>query len=153
MKLMKLPMSEKNLAQFIINNGHTYTPALLPADIERGKVGDCFDWCALQASKNKQYKYVEGLASTPDDPEFYTLHAWLTDGDKAFDPTWQAFDNDGVQHPVPSHYFGIEIDIYDVHRFMKATGYKSLLANGHRAPELWHDIMGRTIGRMGIIKQ
>lgn len=145
-------MTDKQIAQFVINNGKTYKPAILPADIDRGNPGDCFDWVALQVTRHPEYKYVEGLANTPNDPSYYTLHAWLTDGEHAFDPTWMATDGDGVERAVPAHYIGIEIDINDVIRFLKVTGYKSLIANGHRAPELWHDIMGRTIGKMGLLK-
>lgn len=130
---MKIPKKDVKL---IITRGKTYKPALLPLNIERGKLSECFDWCALQAMKHPEYSYVEGLASNPEDPENYILHAWLTDGVHAYDPTWQA--TKGIdEKPVPSHYIGIEMPTLKVLMFMQATGYQGVIANRWRAPKLW----------------
>lgn len=121
----------------ILSKGKQYTPALLPADIPRGKLHDCFDHCAIAAAKNfRKYKYVEGLARHPLKPEEWILHAWLTDGTHAFDPTWQCFDQDKVEQPVPTIYIGLEIDLLALANFMKVTGYKSIFANAWRNPAL-----------------
>jgi SAM-dependent methyltransferase len=123
--------------QLILNHGKTYKTALLPADIERGPLGKCFDWCALQAARHRQYRYVEGLASNPQEEDDWVLHAWLTDGKQAFDPTWAAEDKrTKKQFPVPASYVGIEMDIISVARFMSKTGYQSVLGNYWRNPEL-----------------
>lgn len=114
----------------------TYTPALLPGRIKRGPVGMCFDICALTCMRQREFTYVEGLATDPSDPDNVILHAWVTDGVHAFDPTWDAIDDDGLHHPVPSLYQGIEMDIMLVAKFMKTTGYQCVIANHHRAPEL-----------------
>lgn len=130
--------------------GKEYTSAVLPADIKRGPPTKCFDWCALQAalfSKNRKdgkYRYVEGFAADPETGH-WILHAWLTDGEHAFDPTWLAFyDSDNKEAPLPTYYYGIEIPITSVWRFMKKTGYQSLLGNRWRDPELVDTILERT---------
>lgn len=122
--------------------GKKYKPAILPADIKRGKLGMCFDWCALQTAElNPKYRYVEGIASSPEDNNQWILHAWMTDGVHAFDPTWSATqDFSGKEVPMPSEYIGIEFNIFQVFNFMKLTGYQGLLANRWRAPEFWDSI-------------
>lgn len=133
---MSVPVS---LKKFIKSNGKIYEPAYLPEEIPRGMVGNCFDWCIIQALRSNLI-YVEGLASDPHNPNHYILHAWLTDPDGryALDPTWGVRDdNTGEIHPLPIKYIGIEFDSLAVARFMKATGYQGLIANRWRAPELF----------------
>lgn len=127
--------------------GQEFTPALLPADIPRGPVGTCFDWNALQCARlYPKYQYVEGIATNPEDPKKWVLHAWLTDGENAFDPTWMATrDADGKEFPVPSRYIGIIMPIHDVATFMRMTEYQGVLANRHRAPEIVKNILGVSI--------
>lgn len=134
-------LSDRKIAKIVVDNGQFYKPAVLPSDIPRGMPGQCFDWCALQAVKNRKYSYVEGLATDPDDQSSWILHAWLTDGVHAFDPTWGAFDDDGVEHPVPAQYLGFEMDTVKVAKFMKATGYQGIIANSWRNQELFKEIM------------
>lgn len=131
----------------VTKNGKQYIPALLPEDIERGRPGDCFDHCAVQVYKNRHYKYVEGIASNPEDPEEFIYHAWITDGTHAFDPTWQANDDSFKEHPIPSTYIGIEVEILELVRFLTKVGYKGILANHWRNPELFEDIMKVTVKR------
>lgn len=131
---------------FLEEHGRQYEPALLPDDIIRGETGKCFDWCALQASRlNPKYQYVEGIALDPElakqDKERWILHAWLTDGEHVFDPTWQALDDDGTEHPVPSIYIGIPMSIHAVATFMRMTGYQGVLGNRWRLPSIVEDMM------------
>lgn len=135
-----------NTEKIIEKYGRKYKPAVLPDDIERGVQGICFDWCALQAAKNRKYTYVEGIALDPDlarqGIKRWILHAWLTDGKRAYDPTWNAIrDADGKEVPIPTIYIGIPMTIQSVHLFMSMTGYQGLLANRWRLPELVDDIL------------
>lgn len=135
-------MTDRQIANFVLKYGKQYTPAVLPADIQRGEPGKCFDWCAATAAKsyrfqNGRYRYVEGIASIPGEPENFTNHAWLTDGIHAFDPTWMSTDKDDVEHPVPSYYIGVEMDILDVGEFMVTTEYQGIMYNSWRSPEIW----------------
>jgi hypothetical protein len=114
--------------------GKEYKPALLPPDLRRGRVGWCFDDSIIQLTDEKlrqKYRYVEGIArSTPDEP--LTLHAWLTDGIHAYDPTWWAFGLQNEPRVVPGFYLGIEMPALDVMRFMSATTYQGVISNGWR---------------------
>lgn len=118
--------------------GKEYIPALLPADLKRGRVGWCFDDSIIQLTDprlRQKYRYVEGLArSTPDEP--LVLHAWLTDGVHAFDPTWWAFGIFKEPRVVPGYYVGIEMPAMDVMRFMSATTYQGVIGNGYRNKKL-----------------
>jgi hypothetical protein len=137
-------MTEDSIAiKLVLDNGKSYKTAMLPADIEQGPLGQCFDWCALQAVQHRNYRYVEGVASDPTDPDNWILHAWLTDGEHAFDPTWYAESTeDAVRRPVPSDYIGIEMDILDVAAFMRVTGYQGILGNYWRNTKLADECLG-----------
>lgn len=121
------------LILFFMKHGKQYTPALLPADIKRGAVGTCFDTSAVNALDRK-YRYVEGIAMSPRSYD-WILHAWLTDGERAYDPTWRALNAQGEEVPVPSAYVGVELEIEAVAGFMLSTEYASVLANAWRDPE------------------
>ena len=127
-------MDEQKIAEYIFNNGKQYKPALCPPDVMRGGVGDCFDTCLANAVF-QGFGYVEGLAKHPKKDE-WILHAWLTDGEHAFDPTWRAFTDDNEEKPVPTFYVGIELDVQKVVDFVHATGYKSVIANFERNAEV-----------------
>ena len=87
----------------------------------------------VQTARNfPKYWYVEGLASDPDNPDVPILHAWLTDGEYAFDPTWAAITQKGEHRPVPVTYWGIIMPFYPVQDFMKITGYQCVLNNAWR---------------------
>lgn len=114
-----------------------YISAPLPDDIEFGPLGNCFDWCAVQAALQfPKYRYVEGLARVQGEQE-WTLHAWLSDGIHAFDPTWYTLFK-GLHSRVapPVKYLGVELDFISVARFIKRTGYQSVLCNYWRNPKL-----------------
>jgi len=87
--------------------------------------------------RNPKYQYVEGVAKVihPKKKLDWILHAWLTDGVHAYDPTWLAEAED-QEHPMPAYYVGIAMPIRSVMEFVSATGYKSVLANYYRNPEL-----------------
>ncbi len=148
-----MPRRKKRLAEhngFIMSllskYGREYRRAVLPKDINRGPTGKCFDWCALQAAAHHKqggkYRYVEGIASDPERPGEWILHAWLTDGIHAFDPTWAAIhDVTGKEVPIPARYIGIEMPILKVARFMNITGYQSAIGNHWRAPGPFEDIL------------
>lgn len=140
--MMKAQVSSK-IEDLIERLGKSYEPALLPKDIRRGRLGNCFDECALASMNSRgQYRYVEGVAIAAMDNK-PVLHAWLTDGKKAFDPTWRATDKTTDKDVAfPGVYFGIEMDIRLVMQFMLETGYQGVLANGHRSPQLIEKILG-----------
>lgn len=140
---MPKALLDNDTMQLIHKLGREYKPALLPADVTRGRVGWCFDDCAIRALQSKgKYRYVEGLAVTVRSPE-PRLHAWLTDGENAFDPTWMAMKDDtGEEFPIPGAYLGIEMPIELVAKFMVDTGYQGVLANRHRLPALVEEILG-----------
>lgn len=129
----------------VVKNGKIYESAVLPKYIKRGDPGNCFDWCAALATKHKHLQYVEGYATDPSDRDRWVHHAWLTDGTHAFDPTWQVTDDEGVEHPVPSHYFGVQFLTKDVALFITTTGYRSIFMQRWRAPELFNEILERAI--------
>lgn len=120
-----------NDVEYIIKNGKRYKPDLCPQEIERGRVGDCFDMCILNAMRIPQLRYVEGLAKNPLTGD-WILHAWLTNGTHAFDPTWLAYTNDGEEKVIPTEYVGIEMNTKLVMQFMLDTRYKGIIANAWR---------------------
>lgn len=123
-------------------HGKKYIPAMLPPEIERGRVGDCFDWTLIQAHLNPKYKYVEGIAKRLNKDE-WVLHAWLTDGVHAFDCTWGVQFNQGGQvYPLPTEYIGVEIDTKGTADFYRATEYKSVLWNGWRDEQRSEKLLG-----------
>lgn len=128
-------MDDQQIAEYILKNGKQYKPALCPAFITRGKVGDCFDICLLNAL-HSELRYVEGIAKHPKKEHEWILHAWLTDGVHAYDPTWRAETADKTEIPVPTFYVGIEMDTEGVARFVQATKYKSVIANAEKNREL-----------------
>lgn len=136
---------DRTTKKIVLIMGKEYEPALLPADIPRGKEGNCFDWCALQTAKLfPKYQYVEGITTNPEHPDEWVLHAWMTDGTHAFDPTWNAIqDYSGKEVPMPSAYCGIAFNMRDVRDFMTETGYQGILANRARDIELWKRIKKR----------
>lgn len=126
---------------WFLENGNNYTPRALPADIDRGEVGTCFDWCVVSAlHSNGKYRYVEGVARRTDIPnDYWRLHAWMTPADtdgSAFDPTWGMRNETGIVNIAPPfQYKGIVMDIKAVSKFMLKTEYAGVLANAHRAPK------------------
>ncbi len=86
---------------------------------------------------------MEGFAYASSLKKF-VLHAWLTDGEFAFDPTWKAFDKETGKEvaPTPVNYIGIEMDIKLVAEFMLETGYQGIFANGWRSDALAREILG-----------
>lgn len=139
---------EEWISRTIERLGRPYKPAVLPADLKVGKLGDCFDSAAVQAAMSKgKYIYVEGAAQDPQKPDDFILHAWLTDanGKYAYDPTWRAEDKITQElKPLPIIYIGIPIDIYDVREWLNATEYKSILGNAWRNPKLAKKILERS---------
>lgn len=119
------------IINFLEQHGKRYKPALCPEFIERGKVGECYEMSLAMAYINKQVRYVEGIAVAPDTKE-WILHAWVTDGEHAYDPTWRAFNGDKHEVPVPTVYIGIELDTDLSLEFFVSTGYKGIFANYKR---------------------
>jgi hypothetical protein len=126
-----------------------YDPALLPGDIKRGDVGTCFDTCIIAALECGHYDYVEGYARVYNGD--WHLHAWLTDGVTAYDPTWQATDPDGNDMPVPAEYFGMAMNYRLVAEFMRVTEYQSILTNHWRDPVIAEKIF-RTAKRSAALR-
>lgn len=145
-------MTDPQIIETLMRIGKTYQPALLPEGIERGRVGKCFDTCMMAAMRNRNLRYVEGIAMTVAGRDMldklkgkWILHSWLTDGEKAYDPTWLAKDPHGNEVPMPTAYIGIEMDIKDVAAFVSNTEYAGVIANRHRNPELAKAAIGMEI--------
>ena len=137
--------NDKRFAEFIFKNGKQYKPAALPKEIAPGPLGKCFDVCAMAAASLRHYRdgkmveryqYVEGLARDPMNLSRWLTHAWLTDGEHAFDPTWKAIRPDGEVLPILTEYVGIAIPLEKLTRFIVATEYASVVSNSWRNPEL-----------------
>lgn len=127
-------------------HGKLFNAAPLPADIIPGRLGFCFDDCIMRAiNSDGKYQYVEGIASDPENQR-WILHAWLTDGINAFDPTWGYQDpkTGKAIHtlPMPSAYIGIAMPTDKVVAFMRKTTYQGVIANRHRAPLLAKELIG-----------
>lgn len=123
------------IKEYVFKNGKEYkVPARFPADIMRGRTGDCFDTAMLNAAYHPHYRYVEGYAQHPTFKGIWILHAWVTDGEHVFDPTWHVRAG-GLSFPVKVRYVGIEIDMKKlIKEFVGKTEYKAILANS------WRDI-------------
>lgn len=119
---------------FIFKNGKRYIPAKLPKGLSRMQFRRCFDNCASVAISG-DLDYVEGLVRDPRNPDRWVLHAWLTDGVHAYDPTWGQISPVGFL-PILTDYIGIEIRIRPLATFMLKTEYASVFANAWRDPEL-----------------
>lgn len=119
------------ILNYLETYGKHYKPAICPGFIKHGKVGECYDTSLAMAYINKQVRYCEGIALRPDTKE-WVLHAWVTDGEYAYDPTWRAFDNEKHEVPIPTTYIGIEIETDLALDFFVSTGYKGILANYKR---------------------
>ncbi len=137
-------MTTDEVLKFVLERGKRYKPAVLPEGMRRGKLGRCFDNAMMAAMDRRDLTYVEGVAMTihPKTRGKWILHAWLTDGEHAFDPTWYAIDDDKKEVPMPTVYFGVEMGVKDVAQFMMETEYAGVFANAHRAPELFEQIVG-----------
>lgn len=128
-------MHDENFTKFIFEKGKKYYPGALPEGVKRGPTGQCFDVSLWNAIRNPGLRYVEGLARDPRKPDRWVLHAWLTDGETAFDPTWRQETPFGSL-PILTDYIGVEIDTKKIGRFVLATEYKSVFSNGWREPAI-----------------
>lgn len=133
----------EQLAIRLLEIGKHYEPALLPKGIKRWPIGRCFDACLMTALEHPELRYVEGVAmcyvkgrNRKKLRGQWILHAWLTDGEHAYDPTWKALDPEGNEQPMPAVYIGVEMDARAVADFCVETEYAGVIANRHRAPEL-----------------
>lgn len=131
-------MKRSFLDNFVHHKGRRFIAMALPKDLERGKIGDCFDHCMVAAMhSNGKYFYCEGKAHVNGT---WIHHAWLTDKDGllAYDPTWYATDNKtGEEVPMKMvHYIGAVLDLHYVMEFVARTEYKSPLANADKDMDL-----------------
>ena len=137
----------KEEIELVMKHGKRYKPAVLPDDIPRGRLGWCFDdsmkACILT---NEKYRYVEGLAkATPADK--WMLHAWMTDGENAFDPTWYGIGQAEAKGIQLSTYIGIEMPLLAVMLFVKATKYQGVIPNRHMYPHTLETVIAATKGQ------
>lgn len=142
-------MTDQELINRILLQGRQYQSALLPKGVTRGPIGKCFDITLLNAMHNRSLRYVEGVAMTYAGTDKlaklkgrWILHAWLTDGTHAFDPTWRALDPQGNEVAMPTAYVGIEMDTMAVAHFVLTTKYSGVLANADKNPELAREAVG-----------
>ncbi len=117
--------------------GKHFYGSILPKEIPRGEIGDCFDHCLAIAKTFSKYKYVEGLALVN---KKWIYHAWLTEEGQeqlALDPTWYAVNKQGERVPLEMiQYIGVKMDTELVMEFVLKTGYKAVLKNYYRDKEL-----------------
>lgn len=126
-------------------HGIEYVPAVLPKDLWRGKLGHCFDNAFLQAVRNPKYRYVEGITTVYNHGKITTaVHAWLTDGLYAYDPTWVAYGYNNREVALPALYRGIELDLDTVTRFILATGRQGVITNRDLKPQLYKQVLKAT---------
>lgn len=112
--------------------GKSYKAAALPDDIQIGPIGWCFDWTMLETVRlEEKYHYCEGIAKDPQDGK-WKLHAWLTDGEHAFDATWGIESSKRGRIHLKTKYIGIEMPLVDVLKFVFTTEYQGLIPNRER---------------------
>lgn len=117
----------------IEKHGKEYEPALLPYDIKRGEFGNCYYNCFMQRVElGGKYDYVEGFAIAKG---FIYLHAWLTDGKYAFDPTYIAFDQGQNEIALRVVYIGVPFERHASSAYILKNKYFGLFANRHRTPK------------------
>jgi hypothetical protein len=96
---------------FVLENGKEFKPIDLPVEFQHciGKPKECF-LNAYQMALASGYSYVEGYAIGV----IPVLHAWVTEGHHAIDPTWE--DGKG--------YIGVTFGInYVEHVIFKRKAY------------------------------
>lgn len=142
LNIKRAPTKEE--IRLVKRNGKNYKAAVLPADIERGPLGMCFDWSMIQCMKlGEKYRYCEGLARGPYDDN-WVLHAWLTDGIHAFDATWLAYKNGTNEEIVPPvRYIGIEMPLMAIVLFVRRTKYQGIIPNRDKDPGTLKRILER----------
>ncbi len=127
--------------QIIRNYGKKYKAAALPPDIETGPLGWCFDWSMVQCMKlREKYRYVEGIAIDPQTGK-WELHAWLTDDEHAFDPTWAVLNKNKGRTFLRTKYIGIEMPLLAVILFVKRTEYQGVIPNRDKDPDTLNRIL------------
>lgn len=120
--------------QLVRRYGKRYKAAALPADIEPGPLGWCFDWSMVQCiNVREKYRYVEGIALDPETGK-WELHAWLTDGTHAFDPTWHVLNKNKGRTFLRTKYIGIEMPLLAVMLFVRRTEYQGVIVNRDKDP-------------------
>jgi len=123
---------EQRIEKFVLENGRPYIPAIRPSDIPQMKLNHCYDNCIQIVITNSKYEYCEGVVELKNGRRI--LHAWLTDGIRAYDPTWIAF-KDGEEVAMPGTYIGFTMNLFKVAKFMGETEYAGVLANAWRSPK------------------
>lgn len=134
-------MHDQEFIEKILKEGKRYIPAVLPRAIRRGKLGRCYDNSIVPALATG-YRYVEGIAESPKMRGIWVLHAWLTDGVFAYDPTWEPGKHKEKEIPIATTYIGVEMQADAVARFMLRTEYAGIFANAWRDQDLARDAAG-----------
>lgn len=85
---------------FLLRHGKWYNPLPYPSPMWHGTPRTCFGNAIILATLCPQLHYAEGYAECV--AGFPVHHAWCTDGENVFDPTW---DTPG------ECYFGVEFSV------------------------------------------
>lgn len=126
----------------LFGKGKTYLPADLPDDLHYGEPGHCFDNCLLAALRSDgKYRYCEGIGIMFDEA---FVHAWLTDGEHAYDLTWRAVYKDGKTRAAPAVYKGVELDTEACARMVRSSGYAGIVGNRTMRPGLYKEVLKRS---------
>lgn len=141
-RLIKPAQIDDYLRDLILRHGKSYRPQVLPPDLVRMNMNQCFDNCLAQTFLSDKYGYVEGIATVmkPDGTIEATAHAWITDGVNAFDPTWLA-ERGADEVPMPATYVGVELDALAVAGYVMATGQAGVIANRTLKPGLYEYVL------------
>lgn len=138
-------MIKINVEGYCLNspNAQQFDPRPCPPRTLFGKIGKCFDTSLLNALKNTDLFYVEGVAFSIID-KCWVHHAWLTDkkGKVCYDPTWHLQDKITKERKVyNSAYFGVKMDTDFMIEFVRSTGYNSVFAHGWRNKRLLQELI------------
>lgn len=123
---------EMNLGYHAVENyvaayGQEFKTQALPADVERGQLGECYKNATLLVVGRDDLTYAEGWAMK-DPGGLAVMHAWAVDkNDKVIDPT--------IPDPENWHYFGVR---YNRERYLgqiiKAKFYGVLGSHDKNVP-------------------
>lgn len=115
-----------------------FTPKELPEGLDRYELWNCYDASVMTVLRNQDKKlfYCEWIATVTRTGERY-LHAWVSDGEYAYDPTWRVeLQGEVVSSRGHIEYFGIMMWKQEVWEFMLDTNHKAILANRNKNKEL-----------------
>lgn len=130
------PVWASPLMRFLMARGTRVSGVALPEDIDRGRMGECFQ-NATTAALQHDLQYWEGYAWDLECGEFPFYHAWCVDITRGavVDPTWTAEDR--------ARYLGVHVPTDRLFDILLASGTYGVLDKGRGfeheiVAEHWH---------------